>query len=168
MQLYDVGMSSLVAAEMRHLALLAASPAFVGSAVAADSAGAGSSRSEEARTLRERAGQLTDLVQSQLWSEQLGTFTNRYANGTMSRRVSPTSFYPLLASIATDAQADRMAVEWLANPRRFCVDVSHFASPCCAVALCLAAGHHASFTAVAFYAHPLLSTLSRRRPLLDT
>lgn len=119
MQLYDVGMSSLVAAEMRHLAVLAASPAF-----AAGPEAGPSSRAEEARVLQERATQLSDLVQSQLWNEQLGAFTNRYTNGTMSHRVSPTSFYPLLASIATDAQAERMAVEWLGDPRRFCIDVS--------------------------------------------
>ena len=125
MQLYDVGMSSLVAAEMRHLAVLAASPA-----LSVGSEASPSSRAAEARELQERATQLSELVQSQLWNEELGAFTNRYANGSMSHRVSPTSFYPLLASISTDAQAERMAVEWLGDPRRFCVDVR----------LCTAAG----------------------------
>ena len=111
MQLYDVGMSSLVAAEMRHLAALGreALPASRLGGTACD-------------LLESRAAELSAAVQAHLWNDELGAFTNRHANGSMSARVSPTSFYPLLASIATDRQAHRLAVEWLTSSRRFCVD----------------------------------------------
>ena len=42
-------------------------------------------------------------------------------NGTFYRRISPTSFYALMAEAATDAQAASMVSEWLLSPQHFCV-----------------------------------------------
>ena len=81
MQLYDVGMSSLVVAEMRHLAALAT----------ATSGGAdGAARAAAGRLLEARAAELGAAVHAELWSAQLGAFANKHANGSFSTRVSPT------------------------------------------------------------------------------
>ena len=45
-----------------------------------------------------------------------GTFPD-----TLYPRISPTSFYPLMAGAATDEQAGRMVREWLLSPRHFCI-----------------------------------------------
>jgi len=39
--------------------------------------------------------------------------------GAFSRRLSPTNFYPLLGTVATPAQANRLIQEHLLNPREF-------------------------------------------------
>lgn len=54
-----------------------------------------------------------------LWNEEDGIFENRYWSGGFSKRLSPTSFYPLLAGIATPEQAQRMVREHLLNPKEF-------------------------------------------------
>ena len=108
---YDVGMSSLLVAEMRHLAQLANSTSFR------------AARATQSARLHSRAVEMSERIQRHLWNEKLGIFTNRHHDGRLSSRVSPTSFYPLLAGIATDAQATRMVEGWLVDPRRFCVHV---------------------------------------------
>lgn len=107
MRLYDVGMSSLVASELRALASLARS-AFA------------PPRREHA-LLEARLRELSALIRDNLWDDESSAFVNRHPNGSFVRRVSPTSFYPLLAGIATDEQAARMVRAWLLDPARFCV-----------------------------------------------
>ena len=104
MQLYDVGMSSMVTQEAFALAELA-------SAIGRP----------EAAALRARGEHFRELIRTQLWDERQGIFANRFANGTFSDRISPTSFYALLAGAATDAQAGAMVSGWLTNRTRFCV-----------------------------------------------
>ena len=117
MRLYDVGMSSMLVSELRHLAHLARSP----SIWAHETAAAREQKQREAREHERRASEMGRLISAQMWNDPLGAFTNVHANGTHSTRVSPTSFYPMLARVATDRQAVRMVREWLVNPRRFCV-----------------------------------------------
>ena len=50
-------------------------------------------------------------------------------NGSTYPRISPTSFYPLLAGAATDAQAKAMIGGWLTNASRFCVPPNASAWP---------------------------------------
>ena len=38
-----------------------------------------------------------------------------------NRRVSPTSFYPMMSGVATEARAASMMSGWLLNSSRFCV-----------------------------------------------
>jgi len=123
MRLYDVGMSSLVVAELRHLSALA--EASLAHHDAFPDEHARRARQEQGRQLESRARELGQLIQAHLWNEELGAFTNRHQDegGRLSTRVSPTSFYPLLAGLATDAQAERMVTEWLLSPRRFCIHV---------------------------------------------
>lgn len=60
-------------------------------------------------------------MSSHLWDEEGGVFTNRFPNGSFYRRVSPTSFYAMLANASTDAQAEAMVSRWLTNASRFAI-----------------------------------------------
>ncbi len=105
MELYDVGMASMFAHEAECLAQLAA---LVG-------------REDDAAALGARAASQRRLIASHLWDGGSRVFSNRFWNGSFYRRVSPTSFYPLLAAAATDEQAAALVREWLLSPRHFCV-----------------------------------------------
>lgn len=73
----------------------------------------------DARILRERSSRFRDKVQT-LWDERIGMFLNKdLETGQLSMRLSPTNFYPLLARVATPAQAERMIQEHLLNPKEF-------------------------------------------------
>ena len=71
--------------------------------------------------LRERADRMSQLLVANLWDDVSGAFVNKFPNGTFYRRVSPTSFYPLLTGKASPAQVERMMREWLLNASRFCI-----------------------------------------------
>ena len=60
-------------------------------------------------------------IGAHLWDDVSGAFVNRFPNGTFNRRVSPTSFYPMLAGAATTEQAAALMGGWLLNSSRFCV-----------------------------------------------
>ncbi len=71
-------------------------------------------KSSEEKKLRERAALAT------LWDEPSGIFLNKYLrSGRLSRRISPTNFYPLLARTATPEQALRMVNKHLLNTAEF-------------------------------------------------
>merc|ERR1712139_660131 len=79
-------------------------------------------RMKEAALLASRAQELQSLIQKHLWDDEAGAFVNKFSrNNSFYRRVSPTSFYPLLARAATDAQAETIVSSWLTNRDRFCV-----------------------------------------------
>ncbi len=69
--------------------------------------------------LAARAAELAEAVRSRLWDTEREVFAGRLWSGEFTRSLSPTSFYPLLAGIATPAQAEAMVRRWLADPRRF-------------------------------------------------
>ncbi len=76
-------------------------------------------RAPEAGELRGRADTYRRAMQ-QLWDEKSGIFLNRRTDtGAFDHRLSPTHFYPLLAGIATPAQAKRMMDEHFSNPAEF-------------------------------------------------
>jgi len=55
-----------------------------------------------------------------LWCEETGLFLNkRLDNGAFEHRLSPTHFYPLLAGVPTQAQAERMINEHFFNEKEF-------------------------------------------------
>jgi len=58
-------------------------------------------------------------VRTRLWDPEREVFAGRLWSGEFTRSLSPTSFYPLLAGIATPGQAEAMVRRWLADPRRF-------------------------------------------------
>ncbi len=66
-----------------------------------------------------RAAELAEAVRARLWDDEREVFAGRLWSGEFTRSLSPTSFYPLLAGIATPEQAEAMVQRWLADPRRF-------------------------------------------------
>ena len=107
---FDVGMASMVAMELQALADLALA-AFAPPRAA-----------DHARLSAQLAG-LKAQIAAHLWNEELGIFANKFTNGTFHNRISPTSFYPMQARIATDAQAASMVEKWLTPKDKFCIAV---------------------------------------------
>ena len=99
----DVGLNSLLVHEGEILALMG------------DRLG----RAVEAERLRDRIASLSELVRTDLWDDRRGIFANRLWSGLFVGSLAPTSFYPLLAGIASPDQAERMVRDWLLDPSRF-------------------------------------------------
>lgn len=68
--------------------------------------------------LHQRGAALADRVRDRLWDDERKIFANRLWNGRFVRSIAPTSFYPLLAGIATPEQT-RHLLNWLDDPRKF-------------------------------------------------
>jgi neutral trehalase len=65
-------------------------------------------------------GDSVRAAMTMLWDDELGLFLNRRTDtGELSRRISPTNFYALLARAATQEQAERMISEHFCNPDGF-------------------------------------------------
>jgi len=103
MKMNDIGLNSLYALDAECLSKIAA---IVGN-------------QEDSRKFALEYEQMKDLVRAKLWNEHDGIYANRFWNGEFSPRLSPTSFYPLFAGIATPEQAERMLKEHLLNPKEF-------------------------------------------------
>jgi hypothetical protein len=103
MLVHDVGLNGLYTADCDALAEIAA---VLG-------------RADEAGELRAR-GAAYRAALARLWDEKSGIYRNRRADtGEFLPGLAPTSFYPLLALAASEAQAARMAAEHFYNPREF-------------------------------------------------
>ena len=104
LQMWDVGLNGLYAADCEALADIAAVldlPA-------------------EATELRQRADTVRAAMSAELWDGDFGLFLNkRVDTGELSRRISPTNFYALLAGAATPEQAERMVRDHFYNPAEF-------------------------------------------------
>lgn len=73
----------------------------------------------DAAELRGRAAKYRAKLET-MWNPKLGIFLNKDLHtGKYNYRLSPTNFYPMLAGVATDAQAERMIDDHLLNPREF-------------------------------------------------
>lgn len=106
LELHDVGLNSLYMADCTDLAEIAK---VIG-------------RNNEAKELESRADTFRKAIQS-LWSEKDGIFLNRHTHtGKFSKVLSPTLFYPLIAKVATEKQAQRMIEAHLENPEEFAID----------------------------------------------
>jgi len=103
MELDDVGLNSLYALDAECLAKIALILGY----------------KEDSKTFTEDYDHMRALVRKKLWNEQDGIYENRYWDGHFSKELSPTNFYPLLAGIATPAQAHRMITEHLLNKGEF-------------------------------------------------
>jgi neutral trehalase len=100
LRMADVGLTGLYVADCRALAEIAT---LVGRAADADE-------------LRSRGERYASALRG-LWDEKAGIYRNRRTDtGEASPKVSPTSFYPLLARVPTPAQAERMVREHYFNP----------------------------------------------------
>jgi len=104
MQMFaDVGLMSFYIADCRALADLAGR---IG-------------RDDVVEELNGRAEKYTESLKT-LWCEETGLFLNkRLDTGELQHRLSPTHFYPLLAEVPTQEQAQRMIDEHFFNPDEF-------------------------------------------------
>jgi neutral trehalase len=76
-------------------------------------------RKAEVKELKKREQVFSKSLQS-MWDEKQGIFLNRRTDtGEKSPVISPTNFYPMLAKVATPAQAKRMMQEHYFNPQEF-------------------------------------------------
>jgi putative isomerase len=99
----DVGLTALYVADCHALSEIA------------DTLG----RPADAAEIRAR-GEKYGAALRGLWDEKSGIYLNRRADtGESSPKLSPTSFYPLVAKVPTAAQARRMAREHYMNPSEF-------------------------------------------------
>jgi putative isomerase len=71
-----------------------------------------------AQRLRDRGNALAARVRERLWDDERKLFANRLWDGRFVRSIAPTSFYPLLAGIATPEQTQHL-LRWLDDPRKF-------------------------------------------------
>jgi len=73
----------------------------------------------EATEISERAAKYSKKLKT-LWDEDKGIFLNkRLDNGKKSYHLSPTNFYPMLAKVCTQKQAERMMKEHYFNEKEF-------------------------------------------------
>jgi hypothetical protein len=76
-------------------------------------------RDAESNTLRDRAELFAGGLRT-LWCEEAGIYLNKRTDtGEFSRRISPTSFYPLLTGRVPSEMAERMVREHFFNPDEF-------------------------------------------------
>jgi putative isomerase len=76
-------------------------------------------RRDEAAALTERADALAARVRERLWDPEREVFAARRWSGEFVESLAPTSFYPLVAGIATPEQAEALVRKHLLDPERF-------------------------------------------------
>lgn len=103
LELADVGLTCLYAADAEALAKMADVL----------------NKPDEARAYREEYEALKRRINDLMWDEDRGLYVNRHWDGALADRFSPTSFYPLLAGVATPERAARCVREHLMNPDEF-------------------------------------------------
>lgn len=103
MLLADVGLTSLYIADCEALADMALVL----------------NRREDAKELKKRASYFRQNIEK-LWDEQTGLYLNmRLDSSILTKRLSPTHFYPLIARIPDQKRAERMIKEHFYNPEEF-------------------------------------------------
>merc|ERR1711920_633315 len=79
-------------------------------------------RDADSKDLRHRHDAMAAALNALLWNEELGVYTNRHSETqAWVARISPFNFHPMLTGVASEAQARRMASEWLLNETGFCL-----------------------------------------------
>jgi len=103
MQMHDVGLNAMYIADCYSLAKMAEVL----------------DKKNHASMLIQRAKNLQKNMQA-LWNKENGLYQNfDLIEGSFSARISPTSFYPLLASTASEKQAKKMVEQHLLNEKEF-------------------------------------------------
>ena len=103
LELADVGLNALYALDCRCLAQLADLL----------------EHAEDARELRAEYERTRTLMNREMYDRKTGAYCNLHANGKKSPILSPTCFYPLLAGIPSQAQAEETVRRHLLNPDEF-------------------------------------------------
>jgi putative isomerase len=76
-------------------------------------------KKDDVKELEKREEEFKKKLQT-LWSENDGIYLNkRTDNGQLSKRLSPTNFYPMIAEAPSQKQAERMMKEHYFNPKEF-------------------------------------------------
>lgn len=112
MELYDVGMTGLYLSDTAALIELA--PV--------------AGRSDVIPLLQQRYAAVASALNSSLWEEGAGMYTNMLFNGTFYPRYAPTSFFPMISGLPSAAQADA-AMRFAASPEGFCLNTSYNVAP---------------------------------------
>ncbi len=103
MLLADVGLMSMYIWDCRYLAKIALELG----------------KPELTKELEDRANKYSQQLQT-LYDEETGLYLNKdLVTGEFSHRLSPTHFYPLLAGVPSQKQAERMMQEHFYNPDEF-------------------------------------------------
>jgi len=123
LELADVGLNSLYALDCWALAEIAALLVSPDTPLSGDDKDNLSQLPEKfleiETSLRTEYEEMSERINSKLWNDDLGIYCNQHWDGCLDETLSPTSFYPLLAGIASSEQAQRMINEHLLNPLEF-------------------------------------------------
>jgi len=103
MNLSDVGLNALFAADAMYLAKIAG---VLG-------------KTAEKEALESEHLELAERIDAGLWDKQAGAYMDRFWNGDFSSRMGPTMFYPLLARIPTMERAGELVQRHLLNEEEF-------------------------------------------------
>ncbi len=103
MNLSDVGLNSLFAADAMYLAKIAG---VLGKPV-------------EKEALETEHRELANGINTALWNENARAYMDRFWNGDFSSRMGPTMFYPLMARIPSEARATELVQRHLMNEEEF-------------------------------------------------
>ena len=103
LELDDVALSSYYALDCESLAAIA------------DCLG----HSRDAAAYRREYQVIKRRINEMLWDQEHGIYCNRHWDGRLSRRWSPTSFFPLIAGVAPRDRAERMVHAHLLNEGEF-------------------------------------------------
>ncbi|UCD58162.1 MAG: hypothetical protein JSV16_03340, partial [Candidatus Hydrogenedentota bacterium] len=103
MDLSDVGLNALFAADAMYLARIAG---VLG-------------RTTEKEALESEHKELAERIDSILWNEENQAYMDRFWNGNFSSRIGPTTFYPLVARIPSMDRARELVRLHLLNEEEF-------------------------------------------------
>jgi hypothetical protein len=103
MNLFDVGLNAMFAADAMYLAAIAGALG----------------KTAEQETLDQEYRQLVGRIESNLWNEQTQAYADKFWNGEFSSRMGPTIFFPLLARIPNEEKAAKLVRAHLVNQEEF-------------------------------------------------
>ncbi len=103
MNLSDVGLNALFAADAMYLAKIAG---VLG-------------KTTEKEALENEHLELAERIDAELWNEEAEAYLDRYWNCDFSSRMGPTMFYPLLAKIPNAERAAKLVKRHLLNEEEF-------------------------------------------------
>lgn len=103
LELADAGLMGLYVADCNYLAEIAS---ILG-------------KKENQKELEQRSARYGKKLM-ELWDDKSGIFRDKYTNsGEFSNHLAPTNFYPLIAGVASQKQAERMVKNFFLNPKEF-------------------------------------------------
>jgi len=76
-------------------------------------------RKSDAAKFRAEYRAIASRINNELWDDEAGIYCNRHWDGRLSERWSPTSFFPLIAGVATPDRAECLVGDHLMNEEEF-------------------------------------------------